>query len=320
GLTAFPTAYCLLPTAYCLLPYSPLAIRYSPHMTSYLFTPASSPRKIARALASEADWVILDLEDSVTAADKDMARMAAAEALRLRPAGGPRIMVRVNALDSGLVDADLDAVAPAAPDAIMLPKAMGGDDAQQLSVKLAVREAEAGLEDGAIGVVPLCAESSASLFRMGGYRGATGRLVGLAWGAEDLAADIGARVTRLPSGDFTPPFALARSLTLHAAAAAGVPAIDAVYPNFRDAAGLRAECAAARRDGFAGKLAIHPDQAAIIREAMAPSDAEIARARAIEAAFAAAPGAGALALDGGMIDAAHLRWARRILAQAAPRG
>lgn len=283
-------------------------------MRSLLFTPANSARKIEKALASGADAVILDLEDSIAPGAKDDARRGAREALSAHSAG-PRLIVRVNGLASGELDADLEAVAPHAPFAIMLPKSMGGDDVQHLSVKLAVQEARCGLADGSIGVLPIATESAGALFRLSTYRGASARLAGLAWSGEDLAADIGAMANRLPGGEWTPPFALARNLALFAATAAGAPAIDAVFTDFRDLQSLRRECAQARRDGFCGKLAIHPDQVAIINETFTPSEDEALRARRIVAAFAAAPQSGALALDGAMIDAAHLAWARRVLAR-----
>ncbi|MDB5571043.1 MAG: Citrate lyase subunit beta / citryl-CoA lyase [Hyphomicrobiales bacterium] len=285
-------------------------------MPALLFVPADSPRKIAKALGCGAATVILDLEDSVAPGAKERAREGAAEALRGRAPGGPRLVARVNGLDTGLIDADLDALVALAPDAIMLPKCEGGDDAQHLSVKLAVREAQCGAPDGAIGLLPIVTETAAAMFRLGSYRGATRRLRGLAWGAEDLAAAIGAQTNRSPDGAYTPPFALARNLTLFAASSAGVEAIDTVYADFRDPEGLRRECLAARRDGFCGKMAIHPDQVAIINEAFAPAPGEIARAQAIVAAFAQAPDSGALSLDGAMIDRPHLLWAQRVLARA----
>ncbi len=285
-------------------------------MRSLLFTPAVSARKIDKALRSGADAVILDLEDSVAPAEKENARRGARDALAGRATGGPALFVRVNSLSSGEIEADLDAVCAYAPDAIMLPKSRGGDDAQHLSIKLAVREAQNGLRDGAIGVLPIATESADALFRLASYRGATARLRALAWSAEDLAADIGALTNRIADEGWSPPFALARNLALFAAASAKIPAIDAVFVDFRDSQALRRECAEARRDGFAGKLAIHPNQVAIINEMFAPSDDEIARARRIVDAFAASPSAGVLSLDGAMIDAAHLAWAGRKLGQS----
>jgi citrate lyase subunit beta/citryl-CoA lyase len=223
------------------------------------------------------------------------------------------LYVRINALDTGLADADLDAIMPGAPAGIMLPKASGGADVQHLGAKLAVREAENGLVDGATRILPIATETGGALFGLGTYAGSSRRLAGLTWGAEDLAADLGAETNKTPDGAYTPPFALARSLLLFGAAAAAVDAIDTVFTAFRDAEGFRRECVAARRDGFVGKMAIHPDQVAIINEVFTPADAEIARAKAIVAAFAAAPDAGVLGVDGEMLDRPHLLRAERLL-------
>ena len=285
-------------------------------MRSLLFTPANSARKIDKALSCGADAVVLDLEDSIAPQAKADARRGARDALSaaLRPpSDGPRLIVRVNGLDSPEIEADLDAVVEFAPFAIMLPKARGGSDAQHLSVKLAVREAQCGLPDGSIGILPIATESADALFGLSSYRKSTPRLSALCWSAEDLTANLGALTSRLPDGAWTPPFALARNLALFAAASAGVPAIDAAFIDFRDTQTLRRECEQARRDGFSAKLAIHPDQVAIINDAFTPSPNELARARRIVEAFAAAPQTGALTLDGAMIDAAHLAWANRML-------
>lgn len=285
-------------------------------MRSLLFTPADSARKIARALSCGADAVILDLEDSIATSAKEDARRSAREALSGERGSGPKLIVRVNGLESGEIEADLDAIVECAPDAIMLPKARGGGDVQRLSVKLAVREAQCGLADGAIAVLPIATESADALFQLASYRGATARLMALVWSAEDLTASVGALSNRLPGGGWTPPFALARNMALFAAASAGVPAIDAAFVNFRDIQALRSECADARRDGFSGKLAIHPDQIAVINEMFAPTDAEQARARRIVETFEASSGAGALSLDDAMIDAAHLAWAKSVLGRS----
>lgn len=286
-------------------------------MRSLLFVPADSERKLAKGLACGADALILDLEDSIAPQEKQKARESAVAfvAAHRGKSGAPRLIVRVNALDSGHADADIDAVAPHRPDAIMLPKAGGGADVQHLSVKLAVREAEAGIEDGAIGIIPIATEHAAAMFSLGSYRGSSRRLAGMTWGAEDLAADIGASRNRLDDGSFAPPFALARNLMLFAAAAAEVDAIDTICASFRDADLLRRECAQAQQDGFVAKMAIHPDQVAIINEAFTPSADAVVRAQRIVEAFAATPDAGVLAIDGQMIDRPHLRNAQRLLAR-----
>jgi citrate lyase subunit beta/citryl-CoA lyase len=287
-------------------------------MRSLLFVPGDDDKKLAQALASGADALIVDLEDSVVESRKPAARAATAafvaEARRL--ATRPRLYVRVNPFVSGLTAADLDAAIPAAPDGVVLPKCLGGADVQRLGANLAVREAEHGLVDGSTGVIAIAAESARALFGFASYCGASGRLEGLAWGGETLAADLGAETSRLPDGAYAAPYALARTLTLVGAVAAETRPIDAVYANFRDLDGLRAEARAARRDGFVAKMAIHPAQVPIINAVFSVSPEAIARARAIVAAFEAAPGAGVVALDGEMLDLRRLKRAKRLLDSA----
>ena len=234
-------------------------------MRSLLIAPAEEER-LAAALLSGADAVIVDLE--ATPAERTAARTQAARFLKESRgrAGGPRLIVRVNPLDSGETDADLDAVMAHAPDAILLPGSLGAASVQQLSAKLAVREAEFALPDGSTRIIAL-ADAARSLFGMGSYRGSSARLIGLAWSADSLRNDIGAETDRNPSGAYTGPFRLARDLTLMAAAAAGVAAIDTGFPGLDDEEGLRAEALAARRDGFASKIAVDPAQAAVINGA-----------------------------------------------------
>jgi citrate lyase subunit beta / citryl-CoA lyase len=270
---------------------------------SYLFVPADSERKIAKALETRADTLILDLEDSVAAAAKPKARALAAEAL-----GGTRrkpLYVRVNAFDTGLTAADLEAVLPARPDGLMLPKCNSGADVARL----------AGLAP--LPVIVLATETAASIFHLGTYAGASPLLRGLTWGMEDLATALGAQANRDAAGVPTDPYRLARTLCLFAARAADVQPIDAVYPNFRDLAGLERICAEAVRDGFTGKLCIHPDQVDVINRAFTPSVEAIARARRIVEAFAASGDAGVIAMDGEMLDVPHLQAAKALLARAA---
>ena len=286
-------------------------------MRSLLFVPGDSPRKQAKGLESGADALIVDLEDSVAADRKEAAR--AATLAFLNDVGAkpqrPRLLVRVNGLDTGLTDADLDAVVAGRPDAILLPKAEGGPSVVHLDAKLAAREAICGLPDGAIRIMAIATETAAALFAAGTYAGASARLSALTWGAEDLSADLGAETNRDEEGRFTGPFRLARSLCVAAAAAAKVQALDTVFVDFRDTDGLRREAEEARRDGFTGKLAIHPGQVAVINAVFTPSAAEIAKAQAVLAAFAAAPGVGVVGIDGVMYDRPHLERARRLLAR-----
>jgi citrate lyase subunit beta/citryl-CoA lyase len=287
-------------------------------MRSLLFVPGDSPKKQQKGLESGADALILDLEDSVALDAKPQAREITLAFLKtvLAMPRRPRLIVRVNALSTGLTEADLDAVMQGAPDAIMLPKSEGGIDVSHLAAKIAVREAESDLPDGATRIIPIATETGKGIFGLGSYAGATHRLAALTWGAEDLSADLGAETNRLTDGSYADPYRLARALTLFAASAAQVDAIDTVFTNFRDADGFRAECIAARRDGFTGKMAIHPAQVAPINEVFAPSPEAVAKADAIIALFADNPGVGVIGLDGEMLDRPHLVRAQRLKARA----
>jgi citrate lyase subunit beta/citryl-CoA lyase len=286
-------------------------------MRSLLFVPADSPKKLDKGLSSGADALIIDLEDSVSTDRKAQARSGALAFLREAAASGnrPRLLVRVNALDTGLTDADLDAVVAGKPDAIMLPKAEGGVSVTHLHAKLSAREAMAGLPDGEIGIVALATETASSLFTTGSYRGSSPRLAALTWGAEDLSADLGAEANRDANGRFLDPYRLARTLCLAGAAAAGVPAIDTVYVDFKNEPGLRQEAEEARRDGFTAKMAIHPAQVAAINEVFTPSAEAVAQARSIIDAFEAQPGAGVVGIGGKMYDRPHLVRAKILLAK-----
>jgi len=277
-------------------------------LRSLLFVPGDRPDRMAKALASGADALILDLEDAVAGNAKPAARAAIAAFLS-RPRALP-LYVRINPLDSGLAEDDLAAVLPARPDGIVLPKAEGAASLRALDVRL----------EGDIAILPIATETPGAIFALGRYGGVTDRLAGLTWGAEDLPAAIGAVTSREADGSYTPPYQLVRSLTLFGAHAAGVPAIETVYPDFRDLAGLAAYAARGARDGFAGMMAIHPAQIATINAAFTPSVEQIAEARRIVALFAAHPGAGALSLDGRMVDAPHLKAARSLLARAGEQG
>jgi citrate lyase subunit beta/citryl-CoA lyase len=287
-------------------------------MRSLLFVPADSARKLDKAMSSGADALIVDLEDSIALDGKAHARAAAAVFLKdaMANAQRPYLMVRVNGLQTGLTDADLDAIAPAKPDAIMLPKAEGGAAIVHADAKLAVREAQNDLPDGHIKILPIATETAAALFMVGTFAGASARLIGMTWGAEDLSAELGARANRDEQGRFHDPYRLARSLCLAGAAAAAVAAIDTVFVDFRNDAGFRRECEEACRDGFVGKMAIHPAQVPIINEVFSPSADAIAHAESVIAAFAAAPGAGVVGIGGVMYDRPHLVKAKQLLARA----
>ena len=291
-------------------------------MRSLLFVPADSARKLDKAMSSGADALIIDLEDSIVLDGKARARESATAFLKDAMANGqrPYLMVRVNGLQTGLTDADLDAIAPAKPDAIMLPKAEGGAAIIHADAKLAVREAQNDLPDGHIKILPIATETAAALFMVGTFAGASTRLIGMTWGAEDLSAELGARANRDEQGRLLDPYRLARSLCLAGAAAAAVPAIDTVFVDFRNDAGFRRECEEACRDGFVGKMAIHPAQVPIINEVFNPSADAIAHAQTVVAAFAAAPGAGVVGIGGVMYDRPHLVRAKQLLARAPSSG
>lgn len=284
-------------------------------MRSLLFVPADGGPKLDKAMASGADAVIIDLEDSIVPERKDAARTAALSFLQVATARAarPRILVRVNGLDTGMTDADLDAIVPGRPDAIVFPKAEGGSTVTHLDAKLTAREAIAGLPEGSIKILAQAVESAAGLFQAGTYRDASARLIGVTWGPEDLSAELGAESNRDAQGQLTEPYRLARNICLYAAAAAKLPAIETVYVDFRNSNGLRRDTEDARRDGFTGRLAIHPAQVAVINEVFTPSPEQIAKAKAVVAAFAAQPGAGAVGIDGKMFDRPHLLRAQRLL-------
>ncbi len=285
-------------------------------MRSLLFVPGDDERKLAKGLACAADALILDLEDSVAAARKPAARGLCAEVLRSAQTD-KRLYLRINALDSGFAEEDLAAVVASRPYGIMLPKCRHGADARQLAAMLTRLEADAGLPAGGIGILPIATETGASMFGLGSYADPpVPRLHGLLWGAEDLAADLGSLAKHDERGQYTAPYQLARSLCLYGAAAAATIAFDAVFVNFRDAAGLRAEAEAGLRDGFQGKACIHPDQALIINEVFTPSPAAMEEAKRIVDAFDAQPGMGVVAMEGRMVDRPHYVAAQRVLARA----
>lgn len=280
-------------------------------LRSLLFVPGDRPERFAKAAASGADAIILDLEDSVSLLNKDMARHAVADYL----AGARDVvtLVRVNPLDGHMTAADIAAIVGARPDAIMLPKAEGAPSILQLDTIL---RSESDPDASLPTILPIATETPAAIFTLGSYRDVRDRLVGLTWGAEDLPAAIGATASRIDDGSYTPPYEVARALTLFAAHGAGTAAIDTVFPAIKDEAGLAAYAARARRDGFTGMMAIHPSQVELINAAFTPSAQEAGRAQAIVDAFAANPGVGVLQVDGKMVDAPHLKQAQHILSLA----
>lgn len=284
-------------------------------MRSLLFVPGDSEKKLAKGLTSGADVLIIDLEDSVAADNKAAARAITAAFLSA-PRSGPLLYVRVNDLSTGLTEDDLAAVMKAAPDGIMLPKSNSADDVARLAVRLRVEEAENGLADGVTRILPIITETPLGILNAASYARGEPRLSGLTWGAEDLSAEIGASETRDETGAYTDVFRHARATTILAANAAGVAPIDTVFPNFRDEAAFLRDCRDGARDGFTGRMAIHPAQVAIINEVFTPSPEAVAHAQAVVDAFAAAGNPGVVGIDGKMFDRPHLKRAERLLARA----
>ena len=288
-------------------------------MRSLLFVPADSERKLAKALSSGADALILDLEDSVAPSAKAAARPLAAHFIveARRQPSRPLIYVRINALDTALWQDDVAGVLAAGPDGLMQPKPRSARDVDELAAHLDAAEPAAGIDVGRTRIIAIATEVPAAVLMMHTYLQPSPRLEALTWGAEDLSALVGSTSTRVADGwSWTSPYRLARDLVLMAATATGRQAIDTVFADFRNSQGLAAECAEAARDGFTGKMAIHPDQVPEINRAFTPGTAELDWARDVTALFAANPGAGALSLRGQMIDRPHLVRATRILARA----
>ena len=292
-------------------------------MRSYLFVPADSERKLEKSLQSNADCLLIDLEDSVSLSRKEIARTLAANFVERRR--GERdhtaIVIRINSLASGMTDDDLAAIIPARPDGVLLPKSEHGADVQKLSAMIAVHEAKSGIESGTVGIHALVTETAKGLLNAGTYVGASSRLKSISWGAEDLSADLGVESSRDDNGAYTDVFRLARSSALLAAASSGVMAVDTVFVDFQNETGLEAECREAVRDGFSGKMAIHPNQVETINRVFTPSTAAIVQAQRIVSLFKeSGPDAGVLSLDGRMVDRPHLRQAERILSRARDAG
>ena len=283
-------------------------------LRSLLFVPGDSERKYARARECGADALILDLEDSVAPPQKAAARALAAKLIDHAPKRDWSLFVRVNALDTGLTLDDLAAVVKPGLDALLIPKTNGAADLERIGHYLDALEARAGMPQGSVKLASVATETPKAMFALGSYAPAHARLIALTWGAEDLSAALGATDNKEPDGAWTFPYQLARAQCLIAASAAGVAAIDTLFADYRDLAGLEQDCRRSRRDGFAGRLAIHPDQIAAINRSYAPSQAEIEHARRIVAAFEANPGAGTLGIDGKMVDIPHLKAARKTLA------
>lgn len=283
---------------------------------SFLFTPGDSLKKMEKGLAGAADALILDLEDSVAEANRPQARKLVRQVLDDHPARKQQLWVRINPLDTEHALTDLAAVVGGKPDGIVQPKVKCAADVTALSHYLDALERAFDVPAGHIRILPVATETAQAVFTLGGYAGASPRLYGLTWGAEDLAAALGASANRDAGGQLYFTFQMARALCLAGAVAADVVPVETVFPDFRNRAGLEAYLAAGRRDGFRGMMAIHPDQVEVINSAFTPSEAEVTWARRVVAAFEGAT-TGVVGLDGQMLDMPHLKQAKRVLETAA---
>lgn len=284
-------------------------------MRSFLFVPADSERKLAKGPSSGPDGLILDLEDSVATDRKRVARDMALAYLKSADRSGPKLYVRVNAFDTGLTLGDLATVMQGKPDGIVFPKCVGQADLDLMSNYLDALEAREGVEPGATRILTIATESAAAILALTAAPAKHARLMGHSWGGEDLMADLGALAKGPSPGVYDDTFKLARTVNLMASVAAGVTAYDTVYPDIKNVDGLRAEAHDARRMGYGGKIAIHPDQVAIIHEVFTPTAAEIEWANRVIATFENNPSAGVLTMDGKMLDKPHLVLARRLVSR-----
>ncbi|MFC4594713.1 HpcH/HpaI aldolase/citrate lyase family protein [Sphingobium tyrosinilyticum] len=285
-------------------------------LRSMLFVPGDSERKFAKGSAAGADALILDLEDAVAPSMKDAARAHVSGLLDGGEARSWRFFVRANPFDTGMTFDDMAAVVKPGLDGLLIPKADGADDLLRIGQELDRLESRAGMAQGTVKLAVVATETARAMFNLGSYAPPPPRLVAITWGAEDLAAAIGATDNKEPDGSWTFPYQVARAQCLFAATAAEVLPLDTLYADFRDPEGLERDCRRARRDGFVGRIAIHPDQVAVINRAFSPTPEQIAEAQAIVNAFAAAPDAGTIGIGGKMYDIPHLKAARRTLAGA----
>jgi citrate lyase subunit beta / citryl-CoA lyase len=286
-------------------------------MRSWLFAPGDSEKKMTKAVASNADIALFDLEDAVAAENKPLARQLVRSVLSANASERARLWVRINPFDGPHTLADLAAIMPARPGGIMLPKVYGRADVEKLDHCLSALEVANDIEEGSTPVIVLVTETAEAMFHTGDYKGAP-RVIALTWGAEDLADSIGASANRNPDGSYSFTYELARSLTVLGAATAGVAAIETISADYHDQDALRLRAEKVRRDGFSGMLAIHPAQVDIINAAFTPSAHEIAEAREIIAIFAANPGLGAIGYKGAMLDRPYLSRAQHLLAHIDP--
>lgn len=286
-------------------------------LRSLLFVPGDSERKFEKGASSGADALIFDLEDAVAPTMKDDARQLVSSLIEAGEERDWSFLVRMNPLSSGRALADLAAVVRPGLDGVVVPKVQAARDLIEISHYISALEVRADMEPGSVKLIVVATETASATLSLADYHAPVDRLVGLTWGAEDLAAEIGATRNKLPNDQWTMPFQIARTQALFAATAAGVAAIDTLYADYKDTDGLAKSCQESRRDGFIGRIAIHPGQVETINREFTPSEDDVKLARRIVDAFDANPDAGTLGINGAMYDIPHLKAAKRTLAAAA---
>lgn len=287
-------------------------------MRSMLFLPADSEKKIAKGAGTNADGLILDLEDSIALSRKEEGRRLAREYLDANPIGKreKKLLVRINPLDGAMTLDDLAAVIGGAPDYVLLPKYRKREDVICLDHYLSALEVREGVPPGHVKILVIGTETGEALFNLGGLKDSSPRLSHVSWGEFDLSADVGAETHLLPDGGWDDLFRTARSLCLAAATSAGIEACNTVFTDFRDDEGLRLACEGARRAGFTSMMAIHPNQIDIINEAFSITDEQLEWSQRVVEAFDASPDVGVVGLDGIMLDKPHYTQAKRMIERA----
>lgn len=280
---------------------------------SYMFVPGDNERKLGKAQSLGTDALILCLEDAVSEENKPTARKMVKEyLLQHQDNTTAQLWVRVNPLSSPHLLDDLVAVMAGRPYGIFFPKPSTAQDFITLDHYITALEAQNDIEAGSTRIMSVV-ESALGTLNQADFIRATPRLNGMCWGAEDMSADIGASTNMDEQGVHFLVHQMNRANCLILCAAGNMQPVDGICVDYKNDAKLRDECKRARREGFTGKIAIHPSQVAIINELFTPSSKEIDHARRVIEAFENAGGAGTVGLEGKMLDMPHLRQARHIL-------
>ena len=281
------------------------------------FVPGANEKMFLKSLATNADSLILDLEDAVTPQNKAQARMTIRDWLKTADFGLKEKTVRINPLDTPWGLDDVEVVMQGKPDALVVPKVSSLEELEQLDEIMLKNEKELKLEPLSVGLILITTETPASIINLPTFTQCK-RVSALSWGAEDLAAALGSARNRGPDGSYLEVYKHCRNMTLISAAAGGVQPIDTVFVDFKDKIGLEKDCQEAAWMGYTGKMTIHPDQIDLVNIAFSPTKEEIEKAKRLVEAFAAAEKEGLMAItfEGQMVDAPHLNRAKKLLSRA----